>query len=146
MACRKKARDAQYRSMASTSLGHHKKDKWKSKKTVLITDAEQKKIDQACFIKTALTYESKCYKPGDPEWDAIVKTITPLPKYYKEKLFTEDEREKLWIEKQEEGFRFVMGEKILVKTEEEEEAFNQLVMYYRGRNINVHKTECHNRA
>ena len=27
----------------------------------------------------------------------------PLPKYYKEKLFTEDEREKLWIEKQEEG-------------------------------------------
>ena len=63
----------------------------------------------------------------------------PLPKYYKEKLFTEDEREKLWIEKQEEGYRFVMSEKILVKTEEEEEAFSQLVMYYRGRNVSVHK-------
>lgn len=67
----------------------------------------------------------------------------PLPKYYKEKLFTEDEREKLWIEKQEEGYRFVMGEKILAKTEEEEEAFNQLVIYYRGRNVSVHKDNEH---
>ena len=36
-----------------------------------------------------------------------------------------------------------MGEKILVKTEEEEEAFNQLVMYYRGRNVSVHKDNEH---
>lgn len=93
MACRKKARDAQYRSMTSTSLGHHKKDKWKSKKTVLITDAEQKKIDQACFIKTALTYESKCYKPGDPGFDEIVKTITPLDRIPKHR-YNDSDRSK----------------------------------------------------
>ena len=43
-----------------------------------MTDAEQREIDKAVFIKTALTYESKCYKPGDTEWDELVKTITPL--------------------------------------------------------------------
>lgn len=76
--CRKKARDAQYRKMNTTSLGHHKKDKWKGKKQVLITDAEQRKIDHDCFMKTAMTYESKCYKPGDPEWEKLCASITPL--------------------------------------------------------------------
>lgn len=66
-------------------------------------------------------------------------TQVVLPKYYKEKLFTEDEREKLWIEKQEEGYKFIMGEKILVKTQEDEEVFNKLVIYYRDRNASVHK-------
>ena len=34
-----------------------------------------------------------------------------LPDYYKRKIYTEEEREKLWIEKQEKGYRYIMGEK-----------------------------------
>jgi len=89
--CRQKARQAQYRSMTSTSLGHHKKTKWAGKKEALMTDAEQREIDKAVFIKTALTYESKCYKPGDPEWDELVKTITPLDRIPKHR-YNESDR------------------------------------------------------
>ena len=46
----------------------------------------------------------------------------PLPKYYKNKLFTEEEKELLWIEKIEEGYSYVMGEKHPTRTEEEEKA------------------------
>ena len=35
-----------------------------------------------------------------------------LPDYYKRKIYTEEEREKMWIEKQEKGYRYIMGEKI----------------------------------
>lgn len=42
-----------------------------------------------------------------------------LPQYYRHKLYTEEEREKLWIEKQEQGFRWVRGQKVSVDDEEE---------------------------
>ena len=38
-------------------------------------------------------------------------SLAALPKYYKEKLYTEEEREELWIQRQEEGYKFIMGEK-----------------------------------
>ena len=44
-------------------------------------------------------------------------SLAALPKYYKEKLYTEEEREKLWIQKQEEGYKFIMGEKHKVENE-----------------------------
>ena len=56
-----------------------------------MTDAEQREIDKAVFIKTAVTYESKCYKPGDPEWDELVKTITPIDRIPKHR-YNESDR------------------------------------------------------
>ena len=35
----------------------------------------------------------------------------PMPKYYHDKIYTEEEREKLWIIKQERGYRYIGGEK-----------------------------------
>lgn len=63
----------------------------------------------------------------------------PLPKYYKYKLFTEEEKELLWIEKIEEGYSYVMGEKHSTKTDEEEKAFQKVVLYYRQLCAEVHK-------
>jgi hypothetical protein len=64
--------------------------------------------------------------------------VTMLPKYYKQKLFTEDERERLWIYKMEEGYKYVMGEKIRVTNEEEEKDYNNICDFYRERNKRVH--------
>ena len=36
----------------------------------------------------------------------------PLPKYYHDKIYTEEERERLWIIKQERGYRYIAGEKV----------------------------------
>lgn len=84
-ACRKLAREAQYREHTK-SIGYHHKTKYNSKKReVLVTDAEQRKIDNDLFVKSAMNYESKRYKPGDPEWEKIVKTITPLDRIPKER-------------------------------------------------------------
>lgn len=63
----------------------------------------------------------------------------PLPKYYKYKLFTEEERELLWIEKIEEGYSYVMREKHPTRTEEEEKAFQKVVLYYRQLCVETHK-------
>ena len=43
----------------------------------------------------------------------------PLPKYYHDKLYTEEEREKLWIIKQERGYRYIAGEKVSTENLEE---------------------------
>lgn len=45
-----------------------------------------------------------------------------LPTYYKNKLFTEEEREKLWIDKIEKGIVWVMGQKVKIDNTEEYEA------------------------
>ena len=41
-----------------------------------------------------------------------------LPIYYRNKLFTEEEREKLFLDKIEKGIVYVLGTKIDLKTEE----------------------------
>ena len=51
-----------------------------------------------------------------------------LPDYYKRKIYTEEEREKMWIEKQEKGYRYIMGEKIC--TDNEQEVY-KLMQYWR---------------
>lgn len=45
-----------------------------------------------------------------------------LPTYYRNKLFTEEEREKLWIDKIEKGIVWVMGQKVKIDNTEEYEA------------------------
>ncbi len=63
-----------------------------------------------------------------------------LPKYYRDKIYTEEQRELLWIQKMEEGYSFVMGEKIDTSTEEGQKMYDKLkVEFYRPLCIRVHK-------
>lgn len=49
-----------------------------------------------------------------------------MPRYYKEKAFTEDQRQQLWIYTEESGIKYVNGFKIIVKTEEDLHYYNEL--------------------
>ena len=53
-------------------------------------------------------------------------THIALPKYYKYKLFTEDQRERLWIYRENSGEKFVGNFKIKITDEESEEYYNVL--------------------
>ena len=53
--------------------------------------------------------------------------VINLPQYYRRKIYTEEEREKLWIEKQEQEFRFIMGEKVDIYNEDE---YKSILEYY----------------
>ena len=59
-----------------------------------------------------------------------------LPIYYKNKIYTDEEKEKLWIEKQERGYRYICGEKVSTGDEEE---WNNLVTYYQERAKKLYK-------
>jgi hypothetical protein len=50
-----------------------------------------------------------------------------LPIYYRNKIYTEKEREKLWLEKIEKGEIYINGTKISVKNEKEQEKYLQLL-------------------
>lgn len=86
------------------------------------------------------------YKEWKSEWDKTDETYrfrngqkSILPKYYKEKIYTEDERQILWIEKMKEGYQYVMGEKFKVTNEKEEAEFEKVKNYYRIMCKEVHK-------
>lgn len=51
----------------------------------------------------------------------------PLPQYYRNHIYNEEEKEKLWIEKQERGYRYIGGEKVNIDNTEE---WNNLTKYY----------------
>lgn len=53
--------------------------------------------------------------------------ILDLPKYYKDKIYSEEEREKLWILKQERGYRYIGGEKVNTS---DEKTIIELLKYY----------------
>ena len=57
-----------------------------------------------------------------------------LPEYFRRKLYSDEERDKLWIEKQEKGYRYIMGEKVFV---DDENTYNNLLEYYQqmGRDL-----------
>ena len=38
----------------------------------------------------------------------------PLPQYYRNYIYTDEEKEKLWVEKQERGYRYIGGEKVMM--------------------------------
>ena len=57
---------------------------------------------------------------------------------------TEEEREKLWIQKQEEGYKFIMGEKHKVENEEDEKKWEKLILYYRTYCIRTYKDDPRN--
>lgn len=54
-----------------------------------------------------------------------------LPTYWRNKAYTEEEREALWIKKLDEGIRYVGGEKV---KESDEKEYYKLLKHYRRRN------------
>lgn len=58
------------------------------------------------------------------------RTKMAMPKYYKDKLFTDEEREQIWMGILDEGRTYVHGEKCWMH---EEELINSLREYYRNR-------------
>ena len=59
-------------------------------------------------------------------------TKTALPIYYRNKIYSEEEREKLWLEKLDKQERWVGGEKVSVKDNDEQ--YLKLREYYRKLN------------
>lgn len=57
-----------------------------------------------------------------------------LPRYYREKIYSEEEREKLWIQKLDKGDTWVMKEKCKIDSEE----YKNLLKYHRIRAIQLH--------
>ena len=55
-----------------------------------------------------------------------------LPIYYRNKIYTEEERQELWINKLDRQVRYVGGEKIDVSNSDEE--YNKALEYYRKLN------------
>ena len=55
-----------------------------------------------------------------------------LPIYYRNKIYTEDEREKLWIQKLDKEERWVCGEKIDIS--KSEETYENVRKFYRKKN------------
>jgi len=55
-----------------------------------------------------------------------------MPIYYRNKIYTEEEREKLWIKKLDEEVRYICGEKIDISKGEEE--YYKVLKYYRNKN------------
>lgn len=61
-------------------------------------------------------------------------TKAMLPRYYREKIYSEEEREKLWIQKLDKGDTWVMSEKCKIDSKE----YKNLLEYYRIRAIQLH--------
>lgn len=75
------------------------------------------------------------YKPG--RTDEAYRTESGhkigLPIYWRNKIYSDRERELLWLEKLDKNERFVCGERVSIENEEEEEEYYKLVSYHRRR-------------
>lgn len=74
------------------------------------------------------------YIPGETNETYTTKTGNKLglPIYWRNKIYTDDEREKLWLEKLDKEVRWVMGEKIDISKGDEE--YNKRRKYYQEKN------------
>lgn len=61
-------------------------------------------------------------------------TEIPLPQYYRNHIYDEEQKEKLWIEKQERGYRYIGGEKVDMNNTEE---WNNLTRYYQNQSETI---------
>ena len=68
-------------------------------------------------------------------------TYIALPKYYKYKLFTEEQREQLWIYRENSREKFVGSFKIKITDEESEEYYNVLKKQHNKEGIKAHKDD-----
>lgn len=62
---------------------------------------------------------------------------TQLPIYYRNKIYTEEEREKLWIQKLDKQIRYVCGEKIDVSTMKGMKQYFSCLEYHQHRSISL---------
>lgn len=58
-----------------------------------------------------------------------------LPTYYKNKLYNEEQKDKLWIAKQEKGYRYIMGERV---STENETTYMNLLRFYQEKGKRIH--------
>ena len=58
-----------------------------------------------------------------------------MPTYWRNKIYSEEEREELWIEKLNKEIRYVGGEEVSVK--DGEEKYEELREYYRNKNMRL---------
>ena len=81
-------------------------------------------------------YDSKLNKYNGEKTKEYYTTRTghkiALPMYWRNKLYTDEEKEKLWIHKLDQETRYVGGEKIDISKSEEE--YYKLLEYYRKKN------------
>lgn len=79
-------------------------------------------------------WKRNIYKGKDTEETYIYKSgnKAKLPIYYRNKIYTEEEREKLWINMLDKEVRYVMGEKISIK--ESEESYYEILKVARLKN------------
>lgn len=61
-----------------------------------------------------------------------------LPEYYRRNLFTDEEKEEIWLKNQEKGYRYIMGEKVSTESEEE---YNNIITYYQRRSKDLYKDD-----
>lgn len=84
------------------------------------------------------TQNFKRHKYDGEETVTTYKTKTghdiALPIYWRNKAFTEEEREKLWLYQLDKGKRYVMGEEIDVTTDEGMNDYWQTLKYYQNKN------------
>ena len=62
---------------------------------------------------------------------------TQLPIYYRNKIYTEEEREELWIELINKNIRYVRGEKINIATKEGKQEYWEALQYQQKKNIEL---------
>lgn len=81
------------------------------------------------YIKEA--YRNK-YKGKETNECYITRTgiRIALPEYFRNKIYSEKERELLWIDKQDRGYRYINGEKV---STEDLEAWENMLKYYQDR-------------
>lgn len=136
------------------SIGRHleeyKKDHWVNNQTINYivkylykTDDKHKTFKSKIFASAGIgsgyekTYNAETNKYDEGKTDEKFKaedgTELPLPIYYRNKIYTDEEKEKLWIEKLDKAERWVCGEKIIVKTEADYKKYAQLVAYHQHR-------------
>lgn len=60
-----------------------------------------------------------------------------LPRYYRNKLYTEEQREQLWINLLDKQTRYVRGEKIDISTPEGEKEYIKAVLYRQAENVQL---------
>ena len=81
-------------------------------------------------------WKNNIYKKGETKETYVYRngTRAMMPRYYRDKIYTEDEKEYLWIEKLDKGITWVMGQKCKIDSKEYEEALK----YYQLRARQLH--------
>lgn len=113
----------------------HKPDqKHKAYKPIILTSAGIGKGYWNSFNAKQKKYKEK---ETDESYTTPKGFKMGLPIYYRNYIYTEQEREKLWLEKLDKNERWVVGEKINLKNAQGEEDYKKLREYYRKKSARL---------